>query len=218
MGSIGNGRSVSAIGIQMPPAGSKMVLEPVALPVTTSPVPRWPRLGVIMVATRAAALVMALLSVSLMVSSKQRGILTIFGIEIPLHANWSFSYSLQFLVGMSAASAAYSLAHLLLIAHKAMKKVPMVPSRRQTWLLFAGDQVFSLAMMSAGSAAAAVSNLNRTGIQHTALPNFCKPLPRFCDLSAASIACAFLSCVFLATSAVIDVIRLSSLRGECECE
>jgi hypothetical protein len=48
-----------------------------------------------MLATRAAALVMALLSVSLMVSSKQQGILTIFGIEIPLHANWSFSYSLQ---------------------------------------------------------------------------------------------------------------------------
>jgi len=120
-----------------------------------------------MVATRAAVLVMALLSVSLMVSSKQQGILTIFGIEIPLYANWSFSYSLQFLVGMSATTAAYSLLHLFLIAHKAVKKVPMVPSRRQTWLLFAGDQVFSLAMMSAGSAAAAVSNLNRTG---TALP------------------------------------------------
>ncbi|OEL26794.1 CASP-like protein 3A1 [Dichanthelium oligosanthes] len=211
MGSIGNGRSVSVVGIQMPPVESKTALEPGALPVTTSPVPRWPRLGVIMVATRAATLVMALLSVSLMVSSKQRGILTIFGIEIPLYANWSFSYSLQFLVGMSSASAAYSLAHLLLIAHKALKKVSMVPSRRRTWLLFAGDQVFALAMMSAGSAAAAVSNLNRTGIQHTPLPNFCKPLPRFCDLSAVSIACAFLCCVFLATSAVIDVIWLSSL-------
>ncbi|XP_066312478.1 CASP-like protein 3A1 [Miscanthus floridulus] len=210
MGSIGNGRSDSVVGIQMPPAGGKMVLEPEALPVTTSPVPRWPRLGVVMVATRAAAMVMALLSMSLMVSSKQRGILTIFGIEIPLYANWSFSYSLQFLVAMSAASAAYSLAQLLLIAHKVMKKAPIVPSGRHAWLLFAGDQVFSLAMISAGSAAAAVANLNRTGIQHTALPNFCKPLPRFCDLSAVSIACAFPSCVFLATSAVIDVIWLSS--------
>jgi hypothetical protein len=47
----------------------------------------------------------------------------------------------RFLVGMSAATAAYSLLHLLLIAHKAVKKVPVVPSRRQTWLLFAGDQV-----------------------------------------------------------------------------
>ncbi|XP_039811980.1 CASP-like protein 3A1 [Panicum virgatum] len=134
MGSIGNGRSVSVVGIQMPPAGSKTVVEPAL------PVPRWPRLSMIMVATRAAVLVMALLSVSLMVSSKQQGILTIFGIEIPLYANWSFSYSLQFLVGMSATTAAYSLLHLFLIAHKAVKKVPMVPSRRQTWLLFAGDQ------------------------------------------------------------------------------
>jgi len=32
MGSIGNGRSVSVVGIQMPPAGSKTVVEP-ALPV-----------------------------------------------------------------------------------------------------------------------------------------------------------------------------------------
>lgn len=95
MGSNGNGRSVAAVGIQMPSAGRKMVLDPVALPATASPVPRWPRLGVLMVATRAAALVMALLSVSLMVSSKQQGILTIFGIEISLDANWSFSYSLQ---------------------------------------------------------------------------------------------------------------------------
>lgn len=95
MGSIGNGRTGSEFGIQMPPAGSKTVLEPGALPVTTSQVPRGQRLSMAMVITRAAALVMALLSVSLMVSSKQQGILTIFGIEIPLNANWSFSYSLQ---------------------------------------------------------------------------------------------------------------------------
>lgn len=95
MGSIGNGRSDSVVGIQMPPAGSKMVLEQEALPVTTPPVTRWPRLGVVMVGSRAAAMVMALLSMSLMVSSKQRGTLTIFGIDIPLYANWSFSYSLQ---------------------------------------------------------------------------------------------------------------------------
>lgn len=111
---------------------------------------------------------------------------------------------------MSTASAAYSLAQLLLISRRVVKRDPIVPSRRHAWLFFAGDQVFSLAMMSAGSAAAAVANLNRTGIRHTALPNLCKSLPRFCDLSAASIACAFLSCVFLATSAVINVIWLSS--------
>ncbi|GJN17809.1 hypothetical protein PR202_gb04907 [Eleusine coracana subsp. coracana] len=211
MGSIGNGRTGSEVGIQMPPAGSKTVLEPVVLPVTTSSVTRGPRLGMVMVVARAATLVMALLSMSLMVSSKQQGTLIIFGIEIPLNANWSFSYSLQFLVGMSAASAAYSLAQLLITLLTAMKKVSIIPSRRHVWLLLAGDQVFSLAMMSAGSAAAAVSNLNRTGIRHTPLPNFCKPLPHFCNFSAASIACAFLSCVFLAMSAVIDVIWLASL-------
>jgi hypothetical protein len=72
-------------------------------------------------------------------------------------------------------------------------------------------EVFSVAMISAGSAAAVVSNLNRTDIQHTPLPNFCKPLPHFCNFSTASIACAFLSCAFLVTSTVIDVIWLAGL-------
>ncbi|KAM3351276.1 hypothetical protein ACQJBY_023343 [Aegilops geniculata] len=207
MGSFANGQNGSELGIQMPAMGSSAVLEPP----TTSVASRCPRLDMAMVATRAAALVMALLSMSLMVSAKQRGSLIIFGIEIPLYAKWSLSDSLKSLVGISAAAAAYSLAQLLSIAHKALKKVPAVPSRRYAWMLLAGDQVFAYAMLSAGSAAAAVANLNRTGIRHTALPNFCKPLPRFCDLSAASIACAFLSCTFLAASAVIDVICLSNL-------
>ncbi|VAH79533.1 CASP-like protein 3A1 isoform X2 [Triticum dicoccoides] len=196
MGSFANGQNGSELGIQMPAMGGNAVLESP----TTSVAPRCPRLDMAMVATRAAALVMALISMSLMVSAKQRGSLIIFGIEIPLS-----------LVGISAAAAAYSLAQLLSIAYKALKKVPVVPSRRYAWMLLAGDQVFAYAMLSAGSAAAAVANLNRTGIRHTALPNFCKPLPRFCDLSAASIACAFLSCAFLAASAVIDVIWLSNL-------
>lgn len=93
MGSIGNGQNGSEVGIQMPAMGSKAVLEPVALTITTSAVQRWPRLGMAMVAIRAAAMVMALLSMSLMVSAKQRGSLIIFGIEIPLYANWSFSDS-----------------------------------------------------------------------------------------------------------------------------
>jgi len=42
---------------------------------------------------------------------------------------------------MSSASAAYSLAQLLLIAHKVMKKAPIGPSGRHAWLLFAVDQV-----------------------------------------------------------------------------
>jgi Domain of unknown function (DUF588) len=79
--------------------------------------------------------------------------------------------------------------------------------------LFGGkmQQAFAYAMMSAGSAAAGVTNLNRTGIQHTALPDFCKPLPRFCNHMAISITFAFFSWVCLATSAVIDIIWLSML-------
>uniref|UniRef100_A0ACD5W3C7 Uncharacterized protein n=1 Tax=Avena sativa TaxID=4498 RepID=A0ACD5W3C7_AVESA len=206
MDSYGNGQNGSELGIQKPAMGSNTVLEP-----TTSVAPRCPRLDLAMVVTRAAALLMALLSMSLMISAKQQGSLIILGIEITLYANWSFSDSLQFLVGTSAAAAAYSLAHLLLIAHKALKKIPVVPTRRYAWMLLAGDQVFAYAMMSAGSAAAAVANLNRMGVQHTALPNFCKPLPRFCDLSAASIACAFVSCSFFVASTIVDVIWLSNL-------
>uniref|UniRef100_A0A0E0FSJ8 CASP-like protein n=1 Tax=Oryza nivara TaxID=4536 RepID=A0A0E0FSJ8_ORYNI len=133
MGSIGNGRNGSEVGIQIPAMGNKEVLERPAIP-------RWPRLGVVMVATRAVALVMAVLSMALMISAKQRGSLKIFGIEIPLYANWSFSDSLEYLVGMSAVSAAYCLAQLLLTAHKAVKNAPVVQSRNYAWLLFTGDQ------------------------------------------------------------------------------
>ncbi|KAM7480483.1 hypothetical protein LguiA_028696 [Lonicera macranthoides] len=69
--------------------------------------------------------------------------------------------------------------------------------------------VFAYAMMSAGSAASGVSNLNRTGIRHSALPNFCKPLHNFCDRVAISIAFTFLGCFLLATSAILDVVWLS---------
>ncbi|XP_037470729.1 CASP-like protein 3A1 [Triticum dicoccoides] len=137
MGSFANGQNGSELGIQMPAMGSSAVPEPP----TTSVAVRCPRLDMAMVATRAAALVMALLSMSLMVSAKQRGSLIIFGIEIPLYAKWSLSDSMKSLVGLSAEAAAYSLAQLLSIAYKALKKVPVVPSRRYAWMLLAGDQV-----------------------------------------------------------------------------
>lgn len=70
-------------------------------------------------------------------------------------------------------------------------------------------QAFAYALMSGGSAASGVTNLNRTGIRHTALPNFCKPLHKFCDHVAISIAFTFISCFLLATSAVQNVIWLS---------
>src|SRR4051812_37547361 len=90
MGSFANGQSGSELDIQMPAMGSNAVLKP-----TTPIAPRCPRLDMAMVVTRAAALVMALLSMSLMISAKQRGSLIIFGIEIPLYAKWSLSDSLE---------------------------------------------------------------------------------------------------------------------------
>ncbi|KAF8388926.1 hypothetical protein HHK36_025608 [Tetracentron sinense] len=70
-------------------------------------------------------------------------------------------------------------------------------------------QAFAYVMMSAGSAASGVTNLNRTGIRHSPLPDFCKPLHLFCDRIAISIVFSFFSCFLLATSAVLDVIWLS---------
>ena len=90
MGSRGNSQNGSELGIQMPAMGSNGVLEPIK-----SVAPRCQRLHMAMVVSRATALLMALLSMSLMIFAKQRGSLTIFGIEIPLYANWSFSDSLE---------------------------------------------------------------------------------------------------------------------------
>uniref|UniRef100_A0A7N2LLT7 CASP-like protein n=1 Tax=Quercus lobata TaxID=97700 RepID=A0A7N2LLT7_QUELO len=126
----------------------------------------------------------------------------------------SFSYQpngalARFLVGVSAAVAAHSLLQLLISASRLLRNSPVIPSRNHAWLIFAGDQVFAYAMISAGSAASGVTNLNRTGIRHTALPNFCKYLHSFCDHVAISIAFTFFSCILLAMSAVQDVIWLS---------
>ncbi|XP_072967831.1 CASP-like protein 3A1 [Typha angustifolia] len=170
---------------------------------------KWGRWDTAVALLRVAAAVSSLLSLGLMLSSEQKGSLSIFGLQLPLYSKWSFSDSMEYLVGISAAVAAHSLLQLLLSVRKLLKKVPIIPSRSHAWVLFAGDQVFAYAMMSAGSAAAGVTNLNRTGIRHSPLPDFCKPLRRFCDLMALSITFAFLSCLLLATSAILDVIWLS---------
>ncbi|KAJ4780601.1 CASP-like protein [Rhynchospora pubera] len=160
---------------------------------------------------RAAAAGTALVALAMMVSSEQHGSLTVFGISVPLYSKWSFSDSLEYLVGISASVAAYSLLQLVLVVRNLLKKVPAVPIQNHAWISFAGDQVFAYAMMSAGSAAAGVTNLNRTGIRHTPLPDFCKPLHWFCSHMAVSITFAFLSCVCLAVSTVIDAIWLAKL-------
>ncbi|VVA18657.1 PREDICTED: CASP [Prunus dulcis] len=117
---------------------------------------------------------------------------------------------IMYLVGVSAAVVAHSLLQLVIIVSRLLRKSPLIPSRNHAWLTYAGDQVLAYAMMSAGSAASGVSNLNRTGIRHMALPDFCKPLHIFCDHVAISIACTFLSSLLLSISAIQNVIWLSN--------
>ncbi|XP_056699248.1 CASP-like protein 3A1 isoform X2 [Spinacia oleracea] len=128
---------------------------------------------------------------------------------LPVYSHWSYADSFEYLVGVSATAAAHSLLQLLISVSRLRKKAVVIPSQKYAWIMYAGDQIFAYAMMSAGSAASGVTSLNRTGIKHTALPNFCKPLHTFCNRVAASIVFTFLSCFFLAASAVLDVIWLT---------
>ncbi|XP_004302870.1 PREDICTED: CASP-like protein 3A2 [Fragaria vesca subsp. vesca] len=149
-------------------------------------------------------------ALSSMLTARQASIVTIYGFHLPVYSKWSFAQSFVYVVGVTAAVTVYSLLQLLISGSKLVRKSPMIPSRNHAWVSFAGDQVFAYALMSAGSAASGVSNLNRTGIRHTPLPNFCKPLNIFCNHIAISIAFTFLSCLLLATSAVQSVIWLSN--------
>ncbi|KAK7389573.1 hypothetical protein VNO78_24727 [Psophocarpus tetragonolobus] len=158
---------------------------------------------------RALCMLCSLVAISFMLTAKESTSLNIYGFILPLHSKWSFSQSYQYLVGVSAAVAAHSLLQLLIGTSRFLKMSSVIPSRNHAWLIFAGDQAFAYALMSAGSAASGVTNLNHTGIRHTALPNFCKPLHKFCDHVAISIAFTFTSCFLLATSAVQGVIWLS---------
>ncbi|KAI3923336.1 hypothetical protein MKW98_026929 [Papaver atlanticum] len=151
----------------------------------------------------------SVMSLAFMLRAEEKTTITIYGFHLPVYCKWSFADSFEYLVGIAAAVVAHSLLQLLLSVMKLIKKTPVIPSRNHAWLIFAGDQIFAYAMMSAGSAASGVTNLNRTGIRHSALPDFCKPLHVFCDRIAVSISFAFLSFFLLAASAVFDVIWLS---------
>ncbi|GAB4842286.1 hypothetical protein Ancab_012256 [Ancistrocladus abbreviatus] len=161
-------------------------------------------------ALRLLCLLTSMIAICLMVTAKEASTVSLYGFQLPVYSKWSFADSFEYLVGVSGAVVAHSLLQLLLSLLRIRRKAPVIPTRRYAWLIFFGDQVFAYAMMSGGSAAAGVTNLNRTGIQHTALPNFCKPLHRFCDRVAASITFAIFSCFLLAASAVLDVIWLSN--------
>ncbi|XP_024022526.1 CASP-like protein 3A1 [Morus notabilis] len=162
------------------------------------------------VALRLLCMATSVTALVFMVTAREASTVSIYGFPLAVYSKWSFSDSFEYLVGVSAAVAAHSLLQFLISTSRLLRRSSnIVPSRNHAWLIFAADQVFAYAMMSAGSAASGVSNLNRTGIKHTALPNFCKPLHIFCDHVAISIAFAFFSCLLLAISAVQDVIWLS---------
>ncbi|KAK4427950.1 CASP-like protein 3A1 [Sesamum alatum] len=162
------------------------------------------------VVLRLLCLLTSVTALSVMATAKQASTISLYGFSIPLYSKWSFSGSFEYLVGVSAAVALHSLLQLLINVSRMLRKSPpIIPSRNHAWLIFAGDQIFAYGMMSAGSAASGVTNLNRTGIHHSALPNFCKPLHVFCDRVAVSIAFTFFSCFLLSISVILDVLWLS---------
>ncbi|XVF74529.1 hypothetical protein PTKIN_Ptkin13bG0117500 [Pterospermum kingtungense] len=170
----------------------------------------WTRGDLVLLTLRLFCMAASVTAMSFMVTARQVSTASLYGLQLQLHSKWSFSYSFEYLVGVTAAAAGYSLLQLLIGLSRLVRKSPVIPSRNQAWLIFAGDQIMAYAMISAGSAASGVTNLNRTGIRHTALPNFCKSLDSFCDHVAVSVAFTFFSCVLYAASAVQDVIWLSN--------
>ncbi|XP_055826852.1 CASP-like protein 3A1 [Solanum dulcamara] len=158
---------------------------------------------------RALCLVTSVTALSLMVTAEQASTISVFGFNVPLHSKWSFSHSFEYLVGVLAVVALHLILQLLISGSRLVRGSPIISSRNHGWLIFAGDQVFTLALMSAGSSASSVSSLNHSGIRHTALPNFCKPLHRFCDRVSTSIVFTFFSCFLLAILVVLDVLWLS---------
>ncbi|XP_045789977.1 CASP-like protein 3A1 [Trifolium pratense] len=168
------------------------------------------RTEVMQLILRALCIGSSIVSLSLMITAKQNKSVRIFGgIHYPVHAKWSFSQSFIFLVGVSVAVAAYSLLQLLIGLSRFFRSSSLISSRNHAWLIFAADQAFAYALMSAGSAASGVTSLNHTGIKLTPLPNFCKPLQKFCDHVAISIVFNFINCFLLATLAIHHVIWLS---------
>ncbi|KAI3670499.1 hypothetical protein L1987_87835 [Smallanthus sonchifolius] len=152
----------------------------------------------------------SLISVAVMATAKEKSTISIYGFDLSLHSKWSFSGSFEYLVGISSLVAVHSLLQLVMTSSRTLRKESIFSSRNHAWIIFAGDQVFAYAMMSAGSAATGVTNLNRTGIKHPTLPNFCKQLHSFCDRVGVSIAFSFFNCFLLAISAVLDVVWLAN--------
>ncbi|KAL4559994.1 hypothetical protein LXL04_032142 [Taraxacum kok-saghyz] len=165
---------------------------------------------VMYIGLRLVCLLASLITVVVMTTAEQKSSISIFGFDLPLNAKWSLSGSFQYVVGVSSVVGVHSLLQLMITVSRMLRKSSVFSSRNHAWLIFASDQVLAYAMISAGSAATGVSNLNRTGIKHTPLPNFCKPLHTFCERVGVAIGFAFFNCLLLAISAFLDVIWLSN--------
>ncbi|XP_010539485.1 PREDICTED: CASP-like protein ARALYDRAFT_316979 isoform X2 [Tarenaya hassleriana] len=164
------------------------------------------------VALRGGGMAAAAAAMALMLTAREEGVADIYGFQLSLSSKWSFSPSYQYLVAVSAAASLYLAVQFLVGSLRLLRRNPVIPSRQQAWFIFMADQIFAYGMMSAGSAACGVTNLNRTGIRHTPLPDFCKSLHSFCNHVALSILFTFLSCLFLASSALFAVLHLSSIH------
>ncbi|CAF2127817.1 hypothetical protein BRARA_C03604 [Brassica rapa] len=170
------------------------------------------RNDVAMVVLRAMCMALSAVSLLLMVTACETSMTTLYGFEFQLHAVWSLSDSLIYLVVVTSATVIYSLLQLVLSGTRLMRKTHVVPTRTQAWFCFVADQILGCAMVSGGSAALGVTNMNRTGIRHMPLPNFCKSLGFFCDHLAISVVFALFAFLLLAASSILDVLRLS---GDC---
>ncbi|KFK38982.1 hypothetical protein AALP_AA3G184700 [Arabis alpina] len=166
------------------------------------------RNDVAMVVLRAMCMAVSTVAVSLMVTARETSTTTLYGFEFQLHAVWSLSDSLIYLLVVSSATVLYSLLQLIISGTRLMRKSPVIPTRTQAWFCFVADQILGYAMISGGSAALGVTNMNRTGIRHMPLPNFCKSLEFFCDHLAVSVVFALFAFLLLAVSSHLDVLRL----------
>ncbi|AEE36297.1 CASP-like protein 3A2 [Arabidopsis thaliana] len=164
----------------------------------------------VQVALRGGCLAASATAMAVMLTATEEGVADIYGFKLTLSSNWSFSPSYQYVVGACAGTVLYSLLQLCLGVYRLVTGSPITPSRFQAWLCFTSDQLFCYLMMSAGSAGSGVTNLNKTGIRHTPLPDFCKTLSSFCNHVALSLLLVFLSFIFLASSSFFTVLVLST--------
>ncbi|KAJ4893767.1 CASP-like protein 3A1 [Raphanus sativus] len=167
------------------------------------------RIDAAMLVLRTMCMAVSAVAVSLMVTARETSMTTLYGFEFQLHAVWSLSDSLIYLVAVSSATVIYSLLQLVLSGTRLVRRSPVIPTRTQAWFCFVADQILGYAMVSGGSAALGVTNMNRTGIRHMPLPNFCKSLGFFCDHLAISIVFALLAFLLLAASSILDALALS---------